>query len=131
MAFGDDDTYFRPYHPLADTTCAIPAGVNINVYSLNFACGYEEAVDDLDLIIRRHENMHQWSLNQCIRTANQGKLWEVEALVGDYATVDEGLKDRDDNCLGNSGRGAVSLPGERAGRLAEAADSPGTVDDPH
>lgn len=41
-----------------------------------------------------HENKHQTSLNECIRSANSGRLAEIEKLVGDCETVDQGLKDK-------------------------------------
>lgn len=89
-----------PTYVLTDTICGVPPGLEVSVHALNSTCGNGTTLAKFNELVVKHENEHQSSLNQCIRSANSGRMAEIEALVGtDYGTVAEGLRSKWTNGL--------------------------------
>ena len=83
-----------PEYMLTDTICNVLPNERRSVFALNKVCGNSGTLAAFNRLVVAHEKKHQTSLNECIRSANSGRLAEIEKLVGDYETVDKGLKDK-------------------------------------
>ncbi|MDE2973999.1 MAG: hypothetical protein OXU64_04625 [Gemmatimonadota bacterium] len=74
-----------PYYMLTATICGVLPGFRASVYALNYTCGDSATLAAFNDTIIKHENNHQESLNECVRSANSGRLAEIEELTPDPA----------------------------------------------
>ncbi len=98
---GDSEMYAHsdlvegpPAYMLTDTICNVLPNNEVSVYALNNVCGNSGTLAAFNRLVVAHENKCQTSLNECIRSANSGRLEEIEKLVGDYKTVSDGLDEK-------------------------------------
>ena len=83
-----------PYYMLADTICGVLPGFRASVYELNYTCGNAATLAAFNNLIVRHENNHQESLNECVRSANSGRLAVIEELTGTREGVARNLEEK-------------------------------------
>ena len=77
-----DLTTIGPKYNGADQTCDSVSVKKANLLTVNGACGFRDAFNDLRTLIGKHEFRHQGSLNECLTAINSStEMRELESRV--------------------------------------------------